>query len=45
MSRICRRVRHGIRHRHTGRFPEHVEFDGEDVLKPVVQGQAGRTIK
>jgi hypothetical protein len=26
-------------------FPEYVEFDGEDVLKLVVQGEAGRTIK
>lgn len=26
-------------------FPDYVEFDGEDVLKLVVQGEAGRTIK
>ena len=26
-------------------FPEYVEFDGEEVLKLVVQGEAGRTIK
>lgn len=26
-------------------FPEYFEFDGEDVLKLVVQGEAGRTIK
>ncbi len=26
-------------------FPDYVEFDGEEVLKRVVQGEAGRTIK
>lgn len=26
-------------------FPEYVEFDGEDVLKLVVQGEGGPTIK
>ncbi len=26
-------------------FLEYVEFDGDDVLKLVVQGEAGRTIK
>lgn len=26
-------------------FPEYVEFDGEEVLKLVVEGEAGRTIK
>lgn len=26
-------------------FPEHIEFDGEEVLRLVVEGAAGRTIK
>ncbi len=26
-------------------FPEYVEFDGEEVLKLVVLGEAGKTIK
>lgn len=26
-------------------FPEYVEFDGDDVLKLVVPGEAGRTIR